>query len=159
MSLPCEGFSHRNTRMKPPRERAVHQASNSMAGPGETGSKEAGRHGHRIVIGWGMVAAGVCTDRGGMRGGRLVSGGRPGTRWSVIELSPGDSPLVHGGRLTVATAAREVWSLAPGGLGAKRHRLDAIRQDADAPGPDFEGDALVLVGVLPFVAYGAAFNQ
>jgi len=71
--------------LKPPRECAVHQMDDSMAGPGETGRKEAGRHGHRFVIGWGIAAAAVCTDRGGMRGGRLVSGGRlelGGPQWN-----------------------------------------------------------------------------
>src|SRR5690606_2203493 len=82
-----------------------------------------------------------------------------GTRWTAVELSPGDSPLVHGGRLTVATAARDAWSLAPGRLGAERDRFEAIRQDAHAPGLDLEGDALVLVRVLPFVAHGPAFDQ
>jgi hypothetical protein len=34
--------------LKPPREYAVYQMDNSMAGPGETGSKEAGRHGTEL---------------------------------------------------------------------------------------------------------------
>ena len=62
--------------MKPPRDSAVHQMGNSMAGPGETGRKEVGRPGHRIVIGGGVISAAVRTNRGGMKGGRLVSGGR-----------------------------------------------------------------------------------
>ena len=63
------------------------------------------------------------------RGGRLVSGGRPGTRWNAVELSPGDSPLVHGGRLTFATAAHYAWSLAPVGL-ELRTTVRAADQDA-----------------------------
>ncbi|MDX9717809.1 MAG: hypothetical protein RBT67_10590 [Thauera sp.] len=45
--------------LKPPREYAVHQVSNSIAGPEEIGSKEAGWHGYRIVVGGGMFAAAV----------------------------------------------------------------------------------------------------
>jgi hypothetical protein len=47
----------------------------------------------------------------------------------------------------------------PAGLGLSATSLDAIRQDADPAGLDLEGDALVLVGILPFVAHGAAFDQ
>ena len=39
--------------------------------------------------------------------------------------------------------------LSAGGLGAERHRLDAVRQDAHAPRLDLKRHALVLVGVLP----------
>src|SRR3546814_15131744 len=83
-----------------------------------------------------------------------------GTLWTTLELSPGDSSLVHRGRMTVATAALGGPAmgelLSAGRLGAERHRLDAVRQDAHAPRLDLERHALVLVGVLPFVANGAA---
>ena len=86
-----------------------------------------------------------------------------GTLWTSLELSPGDSSLVHRGRMTVATAALGGTAmgelLSAGRLGAERDRFDAIRQDADAPGLDLEGHALVLVCVLPFVAHGSAFDQ
>src|SRR5690606_5647229 len=86
-----------------------------------------------------------------------------GTPWTPLELSPGDSSLVHRGRTTVATAA--LWGAAMGELlsadrlGTERHRLDAVWQDAHAPGLDLERDALVLVGILPLVAHGAALDQ
>src|SRR3546814_8266455 len=60
-----------------------------------------------------------------------------GTLWTTLELSPGDSSLVHRGRMTVATAALGGPAmgelLSAGRLGAERHRLDAVRQDAHAP--------------------------
>src|SRR3546814_14321201 len=65
--------------------------------------------------------------------------------------------------MTVATAALGGPAmgelLSAGRLGAERHRLDAVRQDAHAPRLDLERHALVLVGVLPFVAHGAALDQ
>src|SRR3546814_6386473 len=65
--------------------------------------------------------------------------------------------------MTVATAALGGPAMGEllfaGRLGAERHRLDAVRQDAHAPRLDLERHALVLVGVLPFVAHGAALDQ
>src|SRR3546814_20979222 len=54
-----------------------------------------------------------------------------GTLWTTLELSPGDSSLVHRGRMTVATAALGGPAmgelLSAGRLGAERHRLDAVQ--------------------------------
>src|SRR3546814_12709035 len=86
-----------------------------------------------------------------------------GTLWTTLELSPGDSPLVHRGRMTVATAALGGPAmgelLSAGRLGAESHRLDAVRQAAHAPRTDLERHDLVLVGVLPFFATGAALDR
>jgi hypothetical protein len=176
MSLPWEGFSHKNSRMSVHPIPVVHGVAGIEDAEQRQGQQQTSRMRRRPLSRDGMAwagwrAAGVCGP------GAAISGAR-GSRWTLMELSPGDSSRAHGGRRTLRPPSMPghflrlgsfgaAGSWAAWGLGAlcllrlraEGHGLDAERQDADAARVDLPGLARLILVVRPGFALHAADDQ